>query len=100
MGGFGALLHAMKHVELFGSVVAYAPALLEVQKLPGGGLTLRRGGGTHAGASPESPALMAKNKLLFERMLAAGPRSSRSRAHRPSCDRMPRRCAPGCRCPS
>ena len=73
MGGFGALLHAMKHVELFGSVVAYAPALLEVQKLADGGLTLRRGGGTHAGASPESPALMAKNKLLFERMFGGRP---------------------------
>ena len=73
MGGFGALLQAMKHVELFGSVLAYAPALLEVQKLPDGGLTLRRGGGTHAGASPESPALMAKNKLLFERMFGGRP---------------------------
>jgi endo-1,4-beta-xylanase len=68
MGGFGALHHAMLRPDVFGSVVAYAPALLEVQPSPDGGQTLRRTGGTHAGATPESPALMAKNKLVFERM--------------------------------
>jgi endo-1,4-beta-xylanase len=68
MGGFGALHHAMLRPDVFGSVVAYAPALLEVQPSPDGGQTLRRAGGTHAGATPEGPALMSKNKLLFERM--------------------------------
>ena len=72
MGGFGALHHAMKRPDLFGSVVAYAPALLEVQPADGG-LTLRRAGGTHAGATPESPALASKNKLLFERMFGGRP---------------------------
>ena len=73
MGGFGALHHAMKRPYLFGSVVAYAPALLEVQPSPDGGFTLRRTGGTHAGATPEGPALMSKNKLLFERMFGGRP---------------------------
>lgn len=73
MGGFGALHHAMSHPDLFGSVVAYAPALLEVEPWPEGGLTLRRAGGTHAGATPESPALRSKNKLLFERMFGGRP---------------------------
>ena len=73
MGGFGALHHAMKRPHLFGSVVAYAPALLEVQPSPDGGFTLRRTGGTHAGATPEGPALMSKNKLLFERMFGGRP---------------------------
>ena len=50
MGGFGALTLAMKHVDLFGSVVAYAPALVEVQRRDDGLLTLARAGGTHEGA--------------------------------------------------
>jgi endo-1,4-beta-xylanase len=68
MGGYGALHHAMLRPDVFGSVVAYAPALLEVQPSPDGGQTLRRAGGTHAGATPEGPALMAKNKLVFAQM--------------------------------
>jgi S-formylglutathione hydrolase FrmB len=73
MGGFGALHHAMTRPDLFGSVVAYAPALLEVQPSPEGGQTLRRAGGTHAGAAPESPALMSKNKLVFQLMFGGKP---------------------------
>lgn len=68
MGGFGALAHAMKHPDLFGSVVAYAPALLEVQKMANGTLTLGRIGGTHAGAPQPPPVLLAKQAYVFERM--------------------------------
>jgi S-formylglutathione hydrolase FrmB len=72
MGGFGALAFGMEHVELFGSVVAYAPALLEVQK-SADGLTLGRPGGTHAGGSVMSAELAAKNRLLFQRMFDGTP---------------------------
>ncbi len=65
MGGFAALALAMKHVDLFGSVVAYAPALLEVQRAADGTETIARAGGTHAGGSPYSPALAAKNRQVF-----------------------------------
>ena len=76
MGGFGALAPAMKHPDLFGSVVAYAPALLEVQKMASGTLTLGRIGGTHAGDAQPPPVLLAKQAYVFERMF--GGRSDRS----------------------
>lgn len=67
MGGFGALVLAMKHVDLFGSVVAYAPALLEVQETTNGTPTLGRAGGTHAGAAPLTPDQVVRNTLAFVR---------------------------------
>ncbi len=69
MGGFAALVHAMKHVELFGSVVAYAPALHEVQEAPDGTLTLARAGGTHEGGS--RPVHPVRLKEVFERMFGS-----------------------------
>lgn len=73
MGGFAALALAMKHVDLFGSVVAYAPALLEVQRAADGIETIARAGGTHAGGSPYSPALAAKNRQVFVTMFGDDP---------------------------
>lgn len=68
MGGFGALAIAMKHADLFASVVAYAPALLEVQEGSNGMQTLARAGGTHEGGSPMSAALADKNRRTFLKM--------------------------------
>lgn len=68
MGGFGALVHAMKHVNLFGSVVAYAPSLLEVQKTASGPLSLVRAGDTYAAAGEMPPALVTKLSNVFQRM--------------------------------
>jgi S-formylglutathione hydrolase FrmB len=68
MGGAGALTHALKHPDLFGSVVAYAPALLEVQQGADGRLTLARAGGTHEGAPPPSPRLLAASRQAFDQM--------------------------------
>jgi S-formylglutathione hydrolase FrmB len=73
MGGFSALAHAMKHVDLFGSVVAYAPALLEVQETSGGASTLGRAGGTHEGGSPLPAELVTKNPRIFEMMFGGDP---------------------------
>ena len=58
MGGFAALSHGLRRPELFGSVVAYAPALLDVHEAEGGTLTLARVGGTHEGGNPPPPAPM------------------------------------------
>jgi enterochelin esterase-like enzyme len=58
MGGFAALSLGLKHPELFGSVTAYAPALLDVQETADGTPTLARAGGTHAGGSPPPPPAM------------------------------------------
>ena len=66
MGGFGALAHGMKHPELFGSVVAYAPALLDVQETAAGTLTLARAGGTHGGGNRPPP--IAVRTQIFETM--------------------------------
>ena len=79
MGGFGALMHGMKHAERFGSVVAYAPALLEVQETADGSLTLERAGGTHEGGNRPPPT--AARTQIFERMF--GGRRSVFEAHDP-----------------
>ena len=68
MGGFGALMLGMKHPGLFGSVVAYAPALLEVQESEDGSLTLGRAGGTHEGAPSPAERLRVENRLQFATM--------------------------------
>ncbi len=79
MGGFGALAHGMKHPELFGSVVAYAPALLDVQETADGTLTLARAGGTHGGGNRPPPT--AVRTQIFERMF--GGRREAFEAGRP-----------------
>ncbi len=63
MGGFAALSHGLKHPELFGSVLAYAPALLDVQETADGTLTLARAGGTHEGGNPPPPTA-ARTKIF------------------------------------
>ena len=73
MGGAGALAHALKHSNLFGSIVAYAPALLEPQPAPDGRLTLLRRGGTHEGAPPPSPQLSASSQQAFYDMFGGRP---------------------------
>lgn len=73
MGGFGALALAMKHADLFGSVVAYAPALVEVQRRDDGLLTLARAGGTHDGARMPSERLLALSRIQFVKMFGGEP---------------------------
>lgn len=66
MGGFGALAQAMKHVDLFGSVVAYAPALLVVQETEDGSLTLARAGGTHDGSESRLLPVEIRTRVFVE----------------------------------
>jgi S-formylglutathione hydrolase FrmB len=73
MGGFGALTLSFKHPELFNSVVAYAPALLEVGPDENGILTLNRVGGTHAGGSERSADARAVTLLTFRQAFGGDP---------------------------
>ena len=68
MGGTGALTLGMKHAELFGSVVAYAPAIKEVQERDDGVLTLAHVGGTHEGARLPSERQLAESRWQFVTM--------------------------------
>lgn len=52
MGGFGALVLAIKHTDLFGSVVAYAPALVELSPGPDGALMTTQRGATREVPTP------------------------------------------------
>jgi len=73
MGGFGAITLAMKHPDLFSSVVAYAPAFIEVLRGPDGEVTLGRPGGTHEGGNALTPNQWARNAAMFEQMFANDP---------------------------
>jgi len=73
MGGFGALTLSFKHPDLFNSVVAYAPALVEVQPDADGTLTLGRVGGTHAGGSQRSAEARAVTLLTFREGFGGDP---------------------------
>lgn len=75
MGGVGALVLGMKHSDLFGSVVAYAPALLDVQETADGTLTLARAGGTHEAGNPPPPT--ALRTAIFQRMFDGRPEAWR-----------------------
>jgi len=67
MGGFGALALGMKHTAIFGSVVAYAPALLDAKPLDGV-LTLTR-------PVPDSGVENTElNLLSFQQMFGSSPR--------------------------
>jgi S-formylglutathione hydrolase FrmB len=72
MGGHGALTLAMKHSSLFGSVVAYAPALLDVKSGPDGALTLSRAA-TFDGDPPETERSIELNLQTFHQMFGADP---------------------------
>jgi S-formylglutathione hydrolase FrmB len=73
MGGFGALALSFKHAELFGSVVAYAPALVEVQPNADGALTLGPVGGRHEGGSQRTPEALAMTLVTFREMFGGDP---------------------------
>ena len=73
MGGFGALTLSFKYPDLFNSVVAYAPALVEVGPDADGILTLNRVGGTHAGGSQRSAESRAVTLLTFREAFGGDP---------------------------
>jgi S-formylglutathione hydrolase FrmB len=73
MGGFGAITLAMKHPELFSSVVAYAPAFIEVQRGPDGSVTLGRPGGTHGDGNALTAAQWVRNAAMYEQMFHNDP---------------------------
>jgi endo-1,4-beta-xylanase len=73
MGGFGAITLGMKHSDMFSSVVAYAPAFIEVLRGPEGALTLGRPGGTHEGGNALTPNQWVRNAAMFEQMFANAP---------------------------
>jgi S-formylglutathione hydrolase FrmB len=73
MGGFGALALGMKHPELFSSILAYAPALLDLLPDSSGSVALARAGGTHPPVAPQQPALMQQNALTFQKMFGGEP---------------------------
>jgi S-formylglutathione hydrolase FrmB len=73
MGGFGALSLSFKYPDLFNSVVAYAPALVEVQPEADGTLTLSRVGGTHPGGSQRSSEARAVTLLTFREGFGGDP---------------------------
>lgn len=73
MGGLGALILGMKYPEIFGSVVAYAPALMEVQRGSDGVFTLGAAGGRTEGTLPSSPRAVAANRSTFAIMFGGQP---------------------------
>jgi endo-1,4-beta-xylanase len=73
MGGFGAITLGMKHPDIFSSVVAYAPAFIEVLRGPDGEITLGRPGGTHEGGNPLTTNQWARNAAMFEQMFDNDP---------------------------
>jgi endo-1,4-beta-xylanase len=73
MGGFGAIALGMKHPDMFSSVVAYAPAFIEVLRGPDGEVTLGRPGGTHEGGNALTPNQWARNAAMFEQMFDNDP---------------------------
>lgn len=73
MGGFGAITLAMKHPDLFGSVVAYAPAFIEVLRGPDGEVTLGRPGGTHEDGNALTANQWVRNAAMYEQMFANDP---------------------------
>lgn len=73
MGGFGAIALGMKHPDMFSSVVAYAPAFIEVLRGPNGEVTLGRPGGTHEGGNPLTANQWARNAAMFEQMFDNDP---------------------------
>jgi endo-1,4-beta-xylanase len=68
MGGAGALSQAMKHADIFNSVVAYAPALLEVVGEQEGSLTVAPIGGTHEGGSQRAAELMGRTGVAVKQV--------------------------------
>jgi len=73
MGGFGAIVLGMKHPTLFSSVVAYAPAFIEVLRGPTGEITLGRPGGTHQDGNPLTANQWVRNAAMYEQMFANDP---------------------------
>lgn len=73
MGGFGAIVLGMKHADMFSSVVAYAPAFIEVLRGPDGEVTLGRPGGTHEDGNPFTAANWARNEAMYEQMFDNDP---------------------------
>jgi S-formylglutathione hydrolase FrmB len=75
MGGFGALVLGLKHASLFSSIVAYAPALLDLLPNEDGEMVLTRAGGTHAGGHPIDPEQARRNALAYQKMFGGRPES-------------------------
>ena len=73
MGGFGAIVLGMKHPSMFSSVVAYAPAFIEVLRGPEGTVTLGRPGGTHEDGNALTANQWERNEAMFEQMFANDP---------------------------
>ncbi len=73
MGGFGAIALGMKHSSMFSSVVAYAPAFIEVLRGPEGTVTLGRPGGTHEDGNALTANQWVRNAAMFEQMFANDP---------------------------
>jgi endo-1,4-beta-xylanase len=73
MGGFGAIVLAMKHPDLFSSVVAYAPAFIEVLRGPDGEETLGRPGGTHEDGNALTANNWVRNAAMYEQMFHDDP---------------------------
>ena len=73
MGGFGAIVLGMKHADLFSSVVAYAPAFIEVARGPNGEVTLARPGGTHEDGNAFTAANWARNEAMYAQMFDNDP---------------------------
>lgn len=67
MGGFGALRLALKHPDLFASVVAYAPALLDLVKQTDGTVALEHPGSTYP------PAIRSIWDAIYQRMFNGSP---------------------------
>lgn len=65
MGGFGVLRLALKYPDRFSSVVAYAPALLDLVQEPGGGTALVVPGTT---TSARPLAIERRRENLFQRV--------------------------------
>jgi endo-1,4-beta-xylanase len=73
MGGFGAIALGMKHADMFSSVVAYAPAFIEVLRGPDGEVTLGRPGGTHEDGNALTANQWVRNAAMYEQMFANDP---------------------------
>jgi endo-1,4-beta-xylanase len=73
MGGFGAITLGMKHSSMFSSIVAYAPAFIEVLRGPDGSITLGRPGGTHEDGNALAANAWARNAAMYQQMFNNDP---------------------------
>lgn len=67
MGGFGALRLGLEYPDVFASVVAYAPALLDLVEQEDGRLALEHPGSTYP------PSLRSMWDAIYERMFQGSP---------------------------